>query len=54
VSTPVTWDEVDDCASTGTELRFEAAEVLARVADVGDVFAPVLTLEQELPRPSSD
>jgi bifunctional non-homologous end joining protein LigD len=52
ISTPVTWDEVNDCASGDLELRFEAPDVLARVEEMGDVFASVLTLEQELPRPS--
>lgn len=49
VSTPVTWDEVEHCASSGNPLRFEAAEVLARVAELGDLFAPVLTERQQLP-----
>ena len=49
VSTPVTWEEVAQCASTQVELRFEAADVLARVDALGDLFAPVLTLEQLLP-----
>lgn len=49
VSTPVTWDEVGQCAADGIELRFEAADVLARVDVHGDLFAPVLTLEQRLP-----
>jgi bifunctional non-homologous end joining protein LigD len=49
VSTPVTWEEVAQCASTQVELRFEAADVLARVDALGDLFAPVLTLEQHLP-----
>ncbi|NOX30350.1 MAG: hypothetical protein GXP35_09935 [Actinobacteria bacterium] len=53
VSTPVTWDEVDDCAAGRDELRFEAQDVLDRVADVGDLFAPVLTLEQYLPTPKA-
>jgi len=51
VSTPVSWNEVSDCADGGAELRFEAADVLARVETLGDLFAPVLTLEQELPQP---
>ena len=42
VSTPVTWDEVAACADGDVELRFEAADVLARVAEHGDLFAPVL------------
>jgi bifunctional non-homologous end joining protein LigD len=48
VSTPVTWDEVD-AAAAGGGLTFEAADVLARVEADGDLFAPALTLEQELP-----
>ncbi|HVX20181.1 MAG TPA: non-homologous end-joining DNA ligase [Acidimicrobiales bacterium] len=44
VSTPVTWDEVGACADTGDpgRLAFEAGDVLDRVADAGDLFAPVL------------
>jgi bifunctional non-homologous end joining protein LigD len=49
VSTPVSWDEVESCADGDLELRFEAADVLARVAADGDLFAPVLELEQQLP-----
>jgi bifunctional non-homologous end joining protein LigD len=48
VSTPVTWDEVED-AVTATDLRFETVDVLARVADHGDLWADMLTLEQSLP-----
>jgi bifunctional non-homologous end joining protein LigD len=52
VSTPVGWDEVDACLESGDPARlvFEQDEVLARVERNGDVFAPVLTLVQELPR----
>ncbi len=53
VSTPVTWDEVQSCADRDAELVFEAADVLARVERNGDLFAPVLSVEQELPSPSS-
>ena len=49
VSTPVTWDEVSDCAE-GAPLSFDSGEVLERVAAMGDLFAEVQTLEQELPR----
>lgn len=42
VSTPLTWDEVESCESPG-DLRFVASEVLARVEDHGDLFAPLLT-----------
>jgi bifunctional non-homologous end joining protein LigD len=42
VSTPVTWDEVEQGAEGGGErLRFLAAEVLERVESVGDLFAPL-------------
>jgi bifunctional non-homologous end joining protein LigD len=50
VSTPVTWDEVEGAAAGDVELVFEAADVLARVEAGGDVFAPVLTTVQALPR----
>jgi bifunctional non-homologous end joining protein LigD len=49
VSTPVTWDEVERCAAGRAELRFEAADVLARVDEHGDLFAPVLRVRQSLP-----
>ena len=48
VSTPVTWDEVESCAAGDEPLVYEAPEVLRRVHDLGDLFAPVLTLGQEL------
>jgi bifunctional non-homologous end joining protein LigD len=37
-STPLTWDEVE----RGGDLSFTAADVLDRVAEHGDLFAPVL------------
>jgi bifunctional non-homologous end joining protein LigD len=51
VSTPVSWDEVRECLDAGDPRRlvFEAAEVLERVAEQGDLFAPVLSLVQKLP-----
>jgi bifunctional non-homologous end joining protein LigD len=49
VSTPVTWDEVTSAAAGGTDLRYEAADALARVDEFGDLFAPLLTVEQTLP-----
>jgi bifunctional non-homologous end joining protein LigD len=52
VSTPVSWDEVDACANGEAPLVFEAADVLARVEELGDLFAPVLELKQKLPTPS--
>jgi bifunctional non-homologous end joining protein LigD len=48
VSTPLTWDEVR-AARTIDDLTFTAAQVLERVEHHGDLFAPVLSLVQELP-----
>ena len=48
VSTPVTWDEVR-AAEKPEDLTFDAAEVLRRIDEHGDLFAPVLTLVQRLP-----
>ncbi|HEX2039713.1 MAG TPA: non-homologous end-joining DNA ligase [Acidimicrobiales bacterium] len=53
VSTPVTWDEIEACAETGEPLGFEWDAVLDRVARHGDLFAPLLTLQQELPSTTS-
>jgi bifunctional non-homologous end joining protein LigD len=50
VSTPVSWDEVEACAE-GEELRFTSDQVLARVDELGDLFADVLTVQQQLPTP---
>ncbi|MGH9303201.1 MAG: non-homologous end-joining DNA ligase [Acidimicrobiales bacterium] len=43
VSTPVTWEEIESCASKGdeTSLRFTPGEVLARVELLGDLLAPL-------------
>jgi bifunctional non-homologous end joining protein LigD len=51
VSTPVGWEEVTRCREAGDEqlLTFDVDQVLARVADQGDLFAPVLSLTQEFP-----
>ena len=50
-STPVTWDEVEAVAASGegSSLVFEAGAVLERIKRHGDLFAPVLELQQELP-----
>jgi bifunctional non-homologous end joining protein LigD len=50
-STPVTWEEVEAVAGSGdgSTLVFEAGDVLERIDEHGDLFAPVLELEQELP-----
>lgn len=51
VSTPVTWDEVERAVEKedAGSLVFEAGDVLERVEQHGDLFAPVLELKQELP-----
>ncbi len=50
VSTPVTWDEVEECVSKRDpmHLRFTGDAVLERVASFGDLFEPVLSLKQKL------
>lgn len=51
VSMPITWDELEEVRRSGQpdDLRFEAWEALQRVKDSGDLFEPVLELEQRLP-----
>jgi bifunctional non-homologous end joining protein LigD len=51
LSTPVTWEEVRDCRQGGDAemLTFEPSEVLERVGEHGDLFAPVLSVVQNLP-----
>jgi bifunctional non-homologous end joining protein LigD len=51
-STPLTWDEVEHAADRddAASLVFEAGEVLERIERHGDLFAPVLELEQKLPK----
>jgi bifunctional non-homologous end joining protein LigD len=51
VSTPLEWDEVEGVLRTrdADDLTFTSDEVLERVAEHGDCFAPVLELQQELP-----
>jgi bifunctional non-homologous end joining protein LigD len=50
-STPVGWEEVRATRDSGdsASLAFEAAQVLERVAERGDLFASALSLVQELP-----
>jgi len=52
VSTPVTWDEVERALKKKDAglLVFEADAVLKRVDKMGDLFAPLLTLKQKLPK----
>jgi bifunctional non-homologous end joining protein LigD len=51
VSTPLEWDEVEAALAAGEAERlvFDHAAVLERVAAKGDLFAPLLSEEQELP-----
>jgi bifunctional non-homologous end joining protein LigD len=49
-STPVKWSEVKNAVSKGRKLVFESDEVLRRVKKWGDLFEPVLTLKQKLPK----
>ena len=52
VSTPVTWDEVENCLKrkSANLLKFRSDQVLARVDKSGDLFEPVENLTQRLPR----
>ncbi|MDX6634424.1 MAG: bifunctional non-ous end joining protein LigD [Solirubrobacterales bacterium] len=52
VSTPVTWEEVEAVAESGdgSDFVFEAGDVIERIEEHGDLFAPVLELEQKLPK----
>ena len=52
VSTPLTWDEVERGRQPdgAGRLRFVAGDVLERLDRSGDLFAPVLELEQRLPK----
>jgi bifunctional non-homologous end joining protein LigD len=51
VSTPLRWDEVEAVTESRDpdELVFTSADVLERVAEHGDLFAPVVELRQTLP-----
>jgi bifunctional non-homologous end joining protein LigD len=51
-STPLSWDEVEAVTESRDpdDLDFTSDEVLARVEEHGDLFAPVLDLRQALPR----
>ncbi|HEY0317356.1 MAG TPA: non-homologous end-joining DNA ligase [Solirubrobacterales bacterium] len=54
VSTPLEWREVEAAAAAGDPelLAFDHAAVLGRVAERGDLFAPLLTEKQALPEPT--
>jgi len=49
VATPVTWDEVRACRRPD-DLVFTAADLPARIAEHGDLLAPLLGEPQRLPR----
>lgn len=51
VSTPLRWEEVEALVESGDpeDVAFTSGEVLARVEQHGDLFAPVLELQQTLP-----
>ncbi len=51
ISTPLAWPEVEAALDAGDAdaLAFEAAAVLERVAEHGDLYADSLTLHQSLP-----
>jgi len=51
VSTPVTWEEVEQCLASKDPnlLVFDSAQALERVKQHGDLFEPVLKLKQKLP-----
>jgi bifunctional non-homologous end joining protein LigD len=53
VSTPVTWQELEKVHRSGNKeaLEFDSEMVLKRTEKFGDLFAPVLTLKQKLPKP---
>lgn len=52
VSTPLTWDEVAKLADGGDPetVHMSPDQVMARIAEHGDLFAEAATLEQSLPR----
>jgi bifunctional non-homologous end joining protein LigD len=52
VSTPVTWREIEVALKKKDpmKLSFISDEVLKRVEEMGDIFAPVLKLKQKIPQ----
>lgn len=52
VSTPITWEEVERALKKkdASLLVFQAHQVLDRVQKMGDLFSPLLTLKQKLPK----
>ena len=52
VSTPVTWNEVENCLKKKKTnlLKFRSDQTLARVKNMGDLFKSVEKLKQKLPK----
>ncbi len=52
VSTPLSWDEVEQIHDSGDPelMVFDSDEVLERMDEHGDLFEPVLKLKQRLPK----
>jgi bifunctional non-homologous end joining protein LigD len=52
VSTPVTWNEVENCLKkkNANLLKFRSDQALDRVEKLGDLFEPVEILKQKLPK----
>ena len=52
VSTPVAWDEVENCLKKkkGGLLKFRSDKTIARVKKMGDLFEPLEKLKQKLPK----
>jgi bifunctional non-homologous end joining protein LigD len=51
-STPVKWEEVESCLKKKKAdlLKFRCEKTLARVEKLGDLFEPVETMKQKLPK----
>ncbi len=52
VSTPLTWEEVENCLKKKKAdlLKFRSDKAVERVKKMGDLFAPVEKLKQKLPK----
>lgn len=52
VSTPVSWDEVGQALDTrkAQSLSFTSEQVLQRIEKFGDLFSPILSAKQHLPK----
>lgn len=51
ISTPIAWEEIEEAVKRddASQLVFEAGQVLTRVEEKGDLFAPALQMKQQLP-----